>query len=993
MSVKNEDGVMAESGNMPPLQLDLIMHGRVVGRPVTFVGTMEGGKLTQICGSATLNVSLSSILADLKADYGEATKVLKQLVGSGDIVLEKLGAAYRSGDSKSVQVGLIIKFAGSSIQYALLKGMGEPKGFIVGLDLRSDKLALPKNFLSGLIGDISIGNLGVYYASEEFKEISFFGADAFQDTLTLKIPQVTGRKFSKGVNFSAEILVGGVNLLDQLEKIQKKKPPNAGQESMPQPGPNEAAKAKVILDKGPTRWIEANKTIGPLSVRRIGLSYADQKIGIKFDAGLQLSCLTFSLLGMGITYPITQLTTDSAKIWENLEFQLDGAGVAFEQGPLTISGGLLKVPVEHPDTDLQLDGALLIRTELFTIAALGSYANMDGTHSVFVFAALQKLLGGPPIFVLTGLAFGFGVNRALKLPAIDEVQNFPLVKAATVRNYLGPQMDLRQISQKLGDCIYPSPSNFWIAAGVKFMTYGMLDSFALLSVSLGTQFEIAVLGLSRLRIPKELPSGPKIPAIACAELALKAAFKPMAGILSAEARLTTNSFLFTKDCALTGGFAFYVWFGKNEHAGDFVITLGGYHPRFKPPPHYPDVPRLGVRWQVSSNLRISGGIYFALTPTCLMAGGALSALYQQGRLRAWFDAYAHFFMSWKPLHYDIEVGVRIGASYTGSVFGVSITFRLEMAAMCHFWGPPFAGKAHITWTIISFTIYFGEERSKPKPKPIDWDEFQLAFLPPANPNSSKTEPLTITIVRGLIKEGKTEDDQGYTIVNPHQLALIIKSNVPSRKFKVNGKSNKIEISDDNPPNSLGIRPMNIKFLDSSTTVSITNKERLTICLKDQAQDHSNLQVESIANTVPGALWSPEEFDPKKESHEPELIKDVLSGVKIESVEPELDKKKLLYIPDLAGMYVECSSPTFKWVYAYAKTAQAYDPDLVRDHIQKADSTVIARRSEILQNLEQSGIFESQPGIVAEATEAAGNMELDVLPLECGLGMLPQYPKD
>jgi len=977
-----------------PLKTDLILEGRVARRPVTFVGTLADGKLTQISGSVTLDVSLSSVLHDLGVDYGEAGKVLTQLVGSGDIVLEKLGAAYRSGASKSVQVGLIIKLGGSSIQFALLKGMGEKKGFIVGVDLRSDKLSLPKNFLSGLIGDISIGNLGVYYASETFEDVSFFGTDAFQDAkqFTLETLQITGRKFPKGVKFSAEILVNGVNLLDQLEKIQKSEI-TSPEKSETQPAQDEAGTAKEILDKGSTRWIEADKTIGPLSVRRIGLSYADQKIGIKLDAGLQLSVLTLTLEGLGLTYPITKFPTGAKDIWENLEFHLDGAAVAFEQGPLTISGGLLKVPVEHPDTDLQLDGALLIRTELFTIAALGSYANMDGTHSVFVFAALQKLLGGPPFFVVTGLAFGFGVNRALKLPAIDDVQNFPLVKAATVRGYLGPKMVLRQISQKLGDCIYPSPSNFWIAAGVKFMTYGMLDSFALLSVSLGTQFEIALLGLSTLRIPKELPSGPKIPAIACAELALKAAFKPMAGILSAEARLTTNSFIFTKDCALTGGFAFYVWFGNNEHAGDFVITLGGYHPRFKPPPHYPDVPRLGVRWQVSSNLTISGGIYFALTPTCLMAGGALSALYQQGRLRAWFDAYAHFFISWKPLHYDVEVGVRIGASYTGSVFGISITFRLEMAAICHFWGPPFAGKAHITWTIISFTIYFGKEHSKPKPKPIGWGEFQQAFLPPANPESSKAEPLTITIVKGLIKEGKTEDDQGYTIVNPHQLALIIKSNVPSRKIEVNGKSNKIEISDDKPPNFLGIRPMNIKFLDSSTTVFITNKERLTICRKDQAQDHSNLQVESITNTVPGALWSPEEFDPKKESHEPELIKNVLSGVQIESIEPRLDKNKTLHIPDLAGMYIERSSPTFNWQYSYAKTAQAYEPDLVKDHIQKPDSTVIAKRYEILQNLEQRGIFEPQSGVLAEAAEAAGKMEFDVTPLECGLGMLPQYPED
>ena len=144
-----------------PLKTDLILRGRVARRPVTFVGTMEGEALTQITGCVTLRASLSSILDDLGANYREAAEVLKQLVGSDDLVLEKLGAVYHGGDSKSVQVGLSVKIGNARCQFALLKRLGKEGGIIAGLDLRSDKLALPNNFLSGLIGNISIGNLGV----------------------------------------------------------------------------------------------------------------------------------------------------------------------------------------------------------------------------------------------------------------------------------------------------------------------------------------------------------------------------------------------------------------------------------------------------------------------------------------------------------------------------------------------------------------------------------------------------------------------------------------------------------------------------------------------------------------------------------------------------------------------------------------------------------------------------------------------------------------
>jgi len=33
-----------------------------------------------------------------------------------------------------------------------------------------------------------------------------------------------------------------------------------------------------------------------------------------------------------------------------------------------------------------------------------------------------------------------------------------------------------------------------------------------------------------------------------------------------------------------------------------VITLGGYHPAFQKPTHYPEVPRLGLNWNVTSHL-------------------------------------------------------------------------------------------------------------------------------------------------------------------------------------------------------------------------------------------------------------------------------------------------------------------------------------------------------------------------------------------------------
>ena len=76
-----------------------------------------------------------------------------------------------------------------------------------------------------------------------------------------------------------------------------------------------------------------------------------------------------------------------------------------------------------------------------------------------------------------------------------------------------------------------------------------------------------------------------------------------------QAQLTENSWLLTESVRLTGGFAFATWW-KGPNAGQFVVTMGGYHPKFHRD-GYPAVPRLGFRWEPISNVSIIGESYFA----------------------------------------------------------------------------------------------------------------------------------------------------------------------------------------------------------------------------------------------------------------------------------------------------------------------------------------------------------------------------------------------
>ncbi len=378
------------------MNIELTLRGSIFQKPAVLAVAVEEGKLAQISGGVAINERLFSILRDLQDDFGREADILKQL--SGDIVLEKFGVAYSR--DKSVQLGFIIRIGAGSCQFTLLKGLEKEGGFIVGINLCSDgQLTLPKNFLSGILGDIAIGNLGVYYSSKPFQEVTFFDSDDFQteyqvipkslhptDTQKPSLPV----HFPQGIKFSAGIFIRGVNILEQLEKWNEEITKSQEKELPAVQEPADAHKeAENALAKGATHWIETNKSIGPLTIRRVGLSFEAQRIGIKLDAGLQLSVLNLTLLGLGLSYPINKFTKNPKEIWENLEFNLDGASIAFVQGPLRISGGLIRVSKDP----LQLDGTLLIQTPLFSICALGSYANFHGAHSRYLLFLRESFYG------------------------------------------------------------------------------------------------------------------------------------------------------------------------------------------------------------------------------------------------------------------------------------------------------------------------------------------------------------------------------------------------------------------------------------------------------------------------------------------------------------------------------------------------------------------------------------------------------------------------
>jgi hypothetical protein len=611
------------------------------------------------------------------------------------------------------------------------------------------------------------------------------------------------------------------------------------------------------------QWVTIQKSFGPIHFERVGIAYANGEITGLLDAALSVGGLTIALDGLSVTSKLTKFEPT---------FSLRGLGIDYHNGPLEIGGAFLERTITDIEgTHTEFAGEAVLRTEQLSLSAIGSYALKDGHPSLFVYAVLDYPLGGPAFFFVTGLAAGFGYNRSLTIPTLEQVQSFPLVTQALPGRQTQP---LTKRLEELEGYLPRAVGEHFLAVGLHFTSFKKIDSFALLTVKFGKELEFDLLGLSTLDQPE----------VARAQLALKATFKPHDGILAVRAQLAPDSYVLSQRCHLMGGAAFYSWFKDHPRekpqisGGDFVLTLGGYHPGYTPPAHYPHVPRLGFNWQVDEHLQLKGDAYYAMTPHALMAGGHLEATWQKDQLRAWFRAAMDFLINWQPYHYEAHVYVELGASYTYNFFG-SHTVTADVGADLHLWGPELSGTATIHWWIIAVTVGFGKE-APAGIKPIDWKDFKTEFLPP-DPEKKPEQICGIAVQQGLIRQ---MDKDKRWILNPKDFVLVTNSVIPSseaRKGPTRSETQGTPI--DVQATAPAVRPMGLKQIQSTHTITIT---------KNGSNDPVQVDYIPVYKAVPAALWGKPDFDAER--------KDFLRPLKVEDVN---DHKKGLVENTLAGFEI------------------------------------------------------------------------------------------
>ncbi|KAF7192539.1 hypothetical protein HII31_06130 [Pseudocercospora fuligena] len=609
---------------------------------------------------------------------------------------------------------------------------------------------------------------------------------------------------------------------------------------------------------------ELSKKVGPLTVANVGLRFEDNNLILFLDIAAHLGPVQVMLLGLGFGI---NLKTFNLQKPDEIEpkFELKGMGISFDQPPVGLAGMFKDASTK---TQRLYMGGIAVSFKPYSFMAVGEYGEVsrngqdmsDTFKTLFVFAKLEGPLIELEFITIGGITLGFGYNSNLRFPKIEEVSSFPFIANTVGGENADPLTVMNQLVGSADSYVKPQEDSFWIAAGLQAKAFQVLDVSAVVILEFNPYVNLGIFA----KAIAQMPPAPT-PRIACflyVELGLMCTVDFHKGEFRVEALLSPNSFVIHPSCHLTGGFALCYWWAPSQYAGDFVFTVGGYHPMFKPPSHYPIPPRLGISWELGP-VSIRGEAYFAITPKCCMGGGRLEAVFNAGLLCAFFTAYADFLIVYHPFFFMGDIGVSVGVRFTLDILFVTIHISVTLGARLHLQGPEFGGVAHVDFWVFGFDIPFGARPKRPDALTLDaFSEFLLQVpdgdavtasaiegSPSKGGKIDKLHVLSVEDGRFPNKAGAKDSE-----VNPGEIWEVkragfvfrIQSRVPLQSLTEVKDADSVTLA---TPTAFYSTPMQLKQqLVSAMTVKIGKVE------KNGQFEWEKFMPTAITKSVPKALW-------------------------------------------------------------------------------------------------------------------------------------------
>jgi len=382
-----------------------------------------------------------------------------------------------------------------------------------------------------------------------------------------------------------------------------------------------------------------------------------------------------------------------------------GAGLSVDAAIVT-GGGFLTIDADRGEYAgiLQLEIAGLVGV---TAIGLITTKNPDGTPGFSLLIVLTADFG-PGIqlgfgFTLNAVGGLLGVNRTMLFSAVMDG-----VRSGAIDSIMFPQDVIANAPRIISDlrAIFPPHEGTFLVGPMAKLGWG---EPTLVSLSLGIVIEIppgdiALLGVLRVALPAD-------------ELALLVLQVNFAGALEfSKSRLYFFASLFDSHLlfiTIQGEMGLLFAWGDDAN---FVVSVGGFHPQFTPPPlPFPTPQRIQIDVINESFARIRCDGYFAVTTNTVQFGAhadmyfGFSALSVQGHTG--LDALIQF----SPFHFIVEISTSFSVQVFGvGVFGIDIDLSLEGPTPWHAHGT--ASISILFFSIgVNVDLTFGDARDTTLP--------------------------------------------------------------------------------------------------------------------------------------------------------------------------------------------------------------------------------------------------------------------------------------
>lgn len=486
--------------------------------------------------------------------------------------------------------------------------------------------------------------------------------------------------------------------------------------------------------------------LGPIQISKISLELGlvtETSLSLAISGGFSLGPVAASIENVGIKALVSENVSNNGLLGKfDLNFAFkppNGIGLSIDAGVIK-GAGYLFIDTERGEYAGMLE---LTFQDFLSLKAIGLISTKmpdgsDGFSLLVVITAEFTLQLGYG-FVFLGAGGLLGLHRTMKLEPLAEG-----IRTGAAANILFPTNIVENAPRIISDLkvFFPIEQNKFLIGPMAKLGWG---TPTLISISLGIIIEIrtnngggiervAILGVLKCILPDEKAALLKLQVnfIGAIDFQKKQAFF-FASIFDSRVLFIT----------IEGEMGVLVAWGEDAN---FLVSVGGFHPRFNPPPLPFPVPKrvsLNILNESWGKIRVEG--YFAVTTNTVQFGSKVELKFGfsefkiEGHLA--FDALFQF----DPFYFIVEISGKVSLKVFGAgLFSISIQFSLEGTSP---WRAKGYGKIKILF--FSFKARFDET----------WGEKKDTLLPP------------IQVIPMLREE--LEKSQNWQVVTPSSKKLLV----------------------------------------------------------------------------------------------------------------------------------------------------------------------------------------------------------------------------